>query len=88
MEIPITKTARQYGYIIWNSDNGKSLESSLSGHEKIHVVFNGVYLGEKNIDRRYHRISIGYKHTRKLPVCENMYLISFKKGILNIRTKK
>lgn len=87
MDIPISKTARQFGYIIWNSVNGMELERILNGKSCIRINFNGVDIGEKNIDRRYHRISVGYKYTRNLPTSDNTYSICIEKNILQVKTK-
>ena len=87
MEIPITKTARKFGYIIWNSVNGVELERLLSSHERVRIILNGVDVGIKNIDRRYRRISVGYKYTRSLHDEENTYSISLGKDSLIVRTK-
>ena len=48
--------------------------------------FNGFDLGEKNIDRKYHRISLGYKLTRALPEAHDTYSVKLKDGVLEVRS--
>ena len=57
MNMRITKGARQYGYLIWNSRMDADIETMLSGLAVVNVCFNGFNLGTKNIDRKYHRIN-------------------------------
>lgn len=75
MKIPITKAARQYGYLIWNSKTEPEIEKIFKGLDKVKVIFNNFNLGEKKIDRRYHRLSLGYKLTRALPIDHTIYEI-------------
>ena len=86
MNIPITKGAKQYGYLIWNQKTESEIEALLSGLETVNVRFNNFNLGEKNIDRKYHRISLGYKLTRALPIDHNMYDIKMNNGILEVNS--
>lgn len=86
MNILITKSARRFGYLIWNSKSLGAMEKLLEGRESIPVIFNGFYLGKKNIDRRYNRISLGYKLTRALPESHNMYSVEIKDGVLEVRS--
>ncbi|MBT8898968.1 hypothetical protein ACXO2Y_07100 [Lactobacillus delbrueckii subsp. bulgaricus] len=84
--LPITKSARQFGYLIWNSKYDTELESMFAGKDQIQVHFNGFDLGEKHIDRKYHRISLGFKFTKALPPDQNSFSINVNKGILEIKT--
>lgn len=86
IHIAITKGARQFGYLIWNNKNGVEIEKLLKGSERIHVKFNGLDLGEKNIDSKYHRISLGYKLTRAIPTEHTMYSVCMKNGILEVES--
>lgn len=87
MKILITKSARQFGYIIWNSKNKDEIDRMLDGKTEIDVNFNNFALGTKSIDWKYHRISIGYKFTRALPESARFYYIELKDGILEVTTK-
>ncbi len=86
MKLLITKSARQFGYLIWNSTNNADVDKLFGGKTKIHVHFNGFDIGEKAIDWKYHRISIGYKFTRALPESAKYYVVALNKGILEVNT--
>ena len=87
MKVLITKSARQFGYVIWNSKNKDEIDKMLCGKTEVDVVFNGFAIGTKSIDWKYHRISIGYKFTRALPENARFYYIELKDGILEVTTK-
>ena len=75
MVLPITKSARRFGYIIWNRSKKPEVEKMLDGLTTVKVYLNGFYLGEKKIDRKYYRISLGYKFTRALPEDAKFYVL-------------
>ena len=74
--IPITKSARQFGYIIWTRKLANQIDAILGGASKVHLYFQGIDLGEKRVDRKYRRISVGYRWTRRLPDDANIYILS------------
>ena len=86
MNVHITKGARQYGYLIWNSKLDDEIETMLTGLPAVNVRFNGFTIGEKNIDRKYHRISLGYKLTRALPKEHDTFSVSYIDGILEVQS--
>lgn len=86
MNFEITKSARQFGYLIWNMKNGKELEKLLEKYDDIEVTFNGFELGKKNIDKKYHRISLGYKLTRAMPQKHNYYFVEINEGVLEVKS--
>lgn len=86
MNIHITKGARQYGYLIWNNKINADIEKVLTGLDKVNVRFNGFMLGQKNIDRKYHRISLGYKLTRALPSEHDTFSVSYVDGVLEVKS--
>lgn len=47
MNIKITKGARQYGYLIWNSKSNNEIEIMLMGLDSIKVHFNEFDLGRE-----------------------------------------
>lgn len=87
MKVLITKSARQFGYVIWNSTNQAEIDKMLGGNTEVDVNFNGFALGTKKIDWKYHRISIGYKFTRALPENARYYYVDLKDGVLEVTTK-
>lgn len=86
MNIHITKGARQYGYLIWNNKTDAEVEKMLSGLSVVSVCLNGFNIGEKNIDRKYHRISVGYKFTRALPIEHDTFSVSYVDGVLEVKS--
>lgn len=86
MNLHITKGARQYGYLIWNGKTDIEMEKLLKGLQTVGVCFNGFILGEKNIDRRYHRISLGYKLTRALPKEHDTFSVRYQDGMLEVKS--
>lgn len=86
MKLVMTKSAKQFGYLIWNKKNNDEMERLLEGHETVHVNLNGFDLGEKNVDRKYHRISLGYKLTRAFPKSHNMYLVTKNNDVLEVKS--
>ena len=86
MNIPITKTARQYGYLIWNSKLDMDIEKILGELSSVPILFNDFFLGEKRIDKKYRRISLGYKLTRALKESHDTFSISYLNGVLEVIT--
>ncbi len=77
MTLQITKSARVWGYVIWNSKQNDDIKNLISGANRVHVYLNGSDLGEKNVDWRYLRISLGYKFTRRLPANLTKYILNY-----------
>lgn len=71
--LPITARARKYGYITWTLNLDPTIKEFLNGAPKIRLFFQGTDFGEKKVDWRYHRISIGYRWTRGLPTSVSEY---------------
>jgi len=86
MNILITKSARQFGYILWSGRSEQDIRNLLGNRAEVNIVFNGLSLGVKTIDWKYHRISIGYKFTRALPLTATEYCIALHKDILEVST--
>lgn len=84
MNLEITKSARQFGYVIWNGKQENRVRALIGDVESIDISFNGIYIGQKKVDWKYHRISIGYKFTRGLPASANTYLLKFENNILEV----
>ena len=86
MKVKITAGARQFGYLIWSKKTGKELEKALDGRTAINVLLNGFDLGMKNIDYKYHRISLGYRFTRAIPETHNTFSIKFEGDRMEVKT--
>lgn len=74
-EIPITDRARQYGYMIWPKTLEPDIKHLLAGADRISVVVEGKPLGEKRIDWKYRRISIGPKISQTIPETSERFVI-------------
>lgn len=85
MTLAITKSARQFGYVIWSSKTDAEIRSLLGNNmSEVPVSFNGLSVGVKSIDWKYHRISIGYKFTRALPDSAKTFKLTFRDGTLEV----
>lgn len=76
LKIPITKSARQFGYVIWPPHLNDKVDAFLRGASQVHLYFMGADLGQKNVDWKYRRISIGYRWTRRLSTDVSEYVLS------------
>lgn len=86
--ITITKSAKYFGYIIWSKQQNSQIVKLLNGVKKIRLFFNNIDLGEKNVDWKYHRISIGYRLTRGIPENTENYILTLKENnILKVNCK-
>jgi hypothetical protein len=88
MRFEITNRARTYGYLIWPKELDDVVEKLFPPNaQEIEVFLNQRFLGPKRIDRKYRRISLGYKFTRALPEAQTIFQVSVSKdGKLNIKT--
>lgn len=85
MKLVITKRARQYGYIFWTEQQLEEMKVLLKGLSSVNVKFNNFEMGQKNIDWKYHRISLGYKFTRAMPQDALYYVLHFNDGVLEVQ---
>ncbi len=87
IEIPMSERSKKYGYVFWGKRADSQIESLLKEKQKISVKFNGVDLGEKNIDWKHRRISLGWTQTRSLPNKKASFFLTVSKdNWLNIKT--
>ncbi|WP_028130619.1 hypothetical protein [Selenomonas sp. AE3005] len=86
MKLKIAKSARKFGYLIWNNKTNDDMEKLLSEKSYVQVILNGFNLGKKHIDRKYYRISLGYKFTRSLPSEHDTFNISLRNDYLEVIT--
>lgn len=77
LSIPIKKSAREYGYIIWSQETDDRMKELIGERETVDLVFRGADHGEKNVDWQYHRISVGYRWTQQMPESAEEYILSF-----------
>lgn len=67
MKVEFTKRSREYGYFIWPRRRDKEFESVFGNLTEADFYLGDWFLGKKRIDRKYRRISLGYKYTKALP---------------------
>ena len=81
----ITPRARRFGYVIWPRKQG-SLVRDLVGEERsvIRVYFNGTGLGEKRVDWRNCRISVGKTNTSAVPLTSTSFVLEFSDDALHV----
>lgn len=65
--IPISNTARKYGYIIWRKKDDPIIDAILGTGETVSIDINGQLQRQKRIDRRYRRVAITGRVTRSIP---------------------
>ena len=87
MTLAITKSARQFGYVIWSSRRDADMRALIGDRSEVPVSINGLSVGVKAVDWKYHRISVGYKFTRALPDTAKTFILSFRDGILEVEAK-
>jgi hypothetical protein len=66
VEIPITKRARTYGYIIWRKRHTEEMSRLIGKCEVVDLAIGNTQQKGKRIDRKQRRISLGYRLTRSL----------------------
>ncbi|GEM_PF-1301844 len=86
VEFEITSRARQYGYVIWPKRRDPNLRELLGERERIDVVLNGRSLGERRVDWKYRRISVGPTATWGLGEDQNKFLLDLDAGKLSVST--
>jgi hypothetical protein len=79
ISIPILPRARKFGYVIWKSKQDFDLKMGLKGIKSADVIFEGENLGNKKIDWKYRRISLGWVRTRGISSGKNHFNISLNK---------
>ena len=75
--IPITETARRFGYIMWQSRLDDQVRAFLGQVAQVHLSFMRTDLVTKNVDWKHRRISVGYRLTRSLPEEKSQYRLTF-----------
>lgn len=86
MEIVIIPRARKFGYLIWPVAIDNEVKSLMGDRDHIELVFNKDARGEKRIDWKYRRISIGWRWTRLMPESHKYFNLSVDNGILTIHS--
>jgi hypothetical protein len=67
LELPILERSRKFGYIYWQKKSDGAVDVFFKKQPRVFVTFCGTDLGEKQVDYKNRRISIGWRWTRQLP---------------------
>ena len=65
--LPLTYTARKYGYITWHKKRDKEIKAILGDKGSVSLKFEDALQKNKNIDWKHRRVAITYTLTRALP---------------------
>ena len=87
MIVPISDRARKYGYMIWPKSADQDVQALMSEIQKVKVSFNGSDLGEKRVDWKHRRISIGPSQTRSVSETAKSFRVEFSGHGLSIVTE-
>jgi hypothetical protein len=86
IDIPFSNRSRKFGYLYWQKRDDSRVFSFFGDRDAVVIVFQGYLIGEKRIDRKYRRISLGWSKTRKLPESvEKLRLKRLKDGKVEIK---
>jgi hypothetical protein len=77
LKVRIKTSAREYGYVIWDGDKDDSVRELIGDRNTVRVTFLGDAQGEKNVDWKYHRISLGATQTERLPESASHFVLTF-----------
>lgn len=78
VKLPLTKTGRKYGYIMWKKRNDDEIKNLFDGKKSIDLKFTSILQKKKNIDWKRRRIGITYRLTRSIAkefTCLKLYRI-------------
>jgi hypothetical protein len=79
VELEIKPRARRYGYLYWGRQQDVEMSRLLGKRDAIDIIFMGASHGQKRIDWKYRRISIGWRWTRSLPQSKKVFLLHVSK---------
>ena len=86
--LPITVTARKYGYITWHKVDDNAIGDLLGDREQITLRVEGELQKQKRIDRRFRRISVRPVVTRSLPESATTWVLAInRRGILEVAVR-
>lgn len=80
VRVEVTPRALKYGYLFWSHKLDREMKDLLGNRSVIDVWFNKSFLGKKNIDWRYRRISLGWKQTRMIDKRSSFFVLELKDG--------
>lgn len=88
LDIPLTERCRKYGYLYWSKKIDPVIEKFLSGKDRVRIVLAGYLIGERNVDYKFRRISLGAVTLSRVPAQCGAFRLSFNKdGNLRIECR-
>ena len=75
VELKILDRGKTYGYLYWTKSQDKKMRSLLDGLDRVQIIFRNADHGEKRIDWRYRRISLGQRWTRQIPASMKLFVL-------------
>jgi hypothetical protein len=76
VDVPITHSARRYGYVFWPEEVDSQMQRWFLRAERIPVVFQGEPIGDKSIDWSRRRIYVGIPKTLAIAPDRSTFRIS------------
>ena len=76
MDMPITQSARRYGYVFWLGEMDSQMQRWFARGKRIPVVFQGKPIGERSIDWSRRRIYVGIPNTQAIAPDRSTFRIS------------
>ncbi len=80
VEIEITERARKYGYVFWKTHQDGDMSVLLGKRDRVDVVFMKADHGNKKIDWKNRRISVGWRWTRSLTESKKIFVLKMSKS--------
>lgn len=85
IEIPLTERCRKYGYVYWTKELDSTVTKFFAGKKRVTVVLDQYLLGDKKIDLKFRRISIGAVRAQGISKeCDTFRLSLEKDGKLRV----
>lgn len=88
LEIPISQSSREYGYVFWNSAQDEEVKQFFGDLNKVKLWLNGEYVGEKRIDWKARRIYLGISRTRQLDSEASIFRLEFDRNMAVLATAR
>lgn len=86
LTLPLSERTRKYGYVYWKKALDDDVLRLLADFDTVHVILDGLYIGEKKLDFKNRRFSIGPGKSKLIPSDATVLKLSLlKNGKLNIR---
>ncbi len=88
VEIPCTERCRKYGYLYWSKEYDEVIDKFFAGKLLVKVALGGYLLGDKKVDFKHRRVSLGTIAMKVVPDRCTLFCLSFNRdGNLRIEFK-